>query len=150
MTILRVGVLLGIAVVGILLGGCRTPSSGQKGRSTQGITGTWSTFTSGHGFGSSVLIADFEKTGRYTLTWAGPLPATPQPDGSQPLQGLYEEGRYHIDGNTLYLEPQGGDTTARWKCTITFPRQDTLILNTDGVHAYNFMRCQPRKSSPGQ
>jgi hypothetical protein len=108
----------------------------------QGISGTWSTFASDHEFGTSVLIANFEKTGQYTLIWVGPLPSTPQENGTQPTPGTREEGKYHVQGNTLYLDPLGGDATVGRRLTISLPRKDVLVLNLDGFHIFNFMKCQ--------
>jgi hypothetical protein len=104
-------------------------------------------FASDHGFGTSVLIANFEKTGQYTFIWVGPLPSASQEDGTQPMPGTREEGKYHVQGNTLYLDPLGDNATAARRLTISFPRKDVLVLNFDGFHVYNFMKCQKTKGA---
>jgi len=138
---------LSIATATVLACGCRTLSIDQKEKSVKGpfnqeLEGSWSTFVTDHGFGTSVLIANFEKSGQYTFVWAWSLPSTPQEDGSQPVLGMSERGKYHVQGDTLYLDPLESDSILARRCMIRLPRKDVLILTVDEFHTYNFMKSQ--------
>jgi len=73
----------------------------------QKVIGRWGSIVTDPGFGSRVLVVAFDKRGRYSFTWVGPLPSVSQESGSQPASGEVEEGYYRIRNNMLYLDRAG-------------------------------------------
>ena len=140
---MRVALILCASIYLVSLSGCcslpnREEHPSSKDISYEEIKGKWSAVVTDHGFGSSVLVADFEKSGFYTFTWIGPLSLASQTDGSQPVLGTVQEGKYHISGNVLHLESSHPE-----QCTITL-HENLLILAFNENRIYNLMKSSKK------
>lgn len=126
----------------VLFGSC-TPmkvsegNAAVQGISRQQIVGSWGSVVTDDGFGSKVLVVQFDKGGGYTFTWVGPLPLVQQTSGSQPAIGEVETGRYRIRVDTIYFDSAG--SSGAQHCRVT-TEKGVLVLAFDENRVYALTR----------
>jgi hypothetical protein len=149
---IRIIILLGLICLGSLFG-CRglrqetiQESDPVKSDNRAELLGRWATIVAEKGFGSMVLVVQFNKNGHYSLVSVGPFESFPQGGESLGLNGEVQEGQYQIQNGLLHLDRTDGVSE---QCTITMEK-GVLILAFNEHRIWTLGRLEPITSARGK